>query len=313
MIVDIALLVLGFVVLIMGGNWLLKSSVDMAVRMGMSRLVVGLTVVSFATSAPELIVSVNAALNGASGIALGNVIGSNIANIGLVLGVTAMMVNIRVPRPFFRTDYVFLMFASVVLYFMLFLGGSLNRLEGMALILFLVFYVVYQLKTKKMVSVSGADSSVKYLSWPWIFFYLLIGGGGLWLGSDLLVGSARNIAVELDIPESVIGLTVVAIGTSVPELAASVIAALKGEKSISFGNLIGSNIFNIFGVLGLTAVILPIPIEDARFLSFDIWWMLGFALLLLPLSFSYGRFKLRKLQGAVLISLYILYVILALV
>lgn len=309
MLQDVFFLVAGFGLLVLGGNWLLKSSVDMAIRLGVPRMVVGLTVVSFATSAPELIVSLNAALNGSSGIALGNVMGSNIANIGLVLGATLLITSMEIPQKFFRSDWLFLMGSTLILLVFLLLNHTIDRWEGVVFVLCLALFIYTLLQGKHEVD-PELEKEVP-VSWGMIALYLVIGGVALWGGSEMLVGGAKNIAKSLDIPESVIGLTVVAIGTSVPELAASIIAAVKGEKSISLGNLIGSNIFNIFSVLGITAIIQPIRVEDLRFVTSDCWWVLGFALAILPLSFVTKKYHLGKLQGILLLTTYVIYVYLA--
>ena len=311
MLIDILLLLAGFFLLILGGNWLLRASVDLAGKLGMPKMIIGLTIVSFATSAPELIVSINAALNGSSGIALGNVIGSNIANIGLVLAVTILITPISIPQNFFKMDWIYLMLSTVLIMVFILLDAMISRIEGILLISFLAFFIFQLLRNRRTMHLGEAANTHQNEKWIWITFYLIIGGVGLWLGSDLLVNSSKNIANTFSVPESVIGLTIVAIGTSVPELAASIIAAIKGEKSISLGNLIGSNIFNILSVLGITALILPIPVEDARFLENDIWWMLGFAIVLLPLAFVGKRMHFDRFGGALLLFSYLVFIYLA--
>lgn len=312
MLLDILLLIAGFGLLVLGGNWLLKSSVALASRLGMSSMMIGLTVVSFATSMPELIVSIKAALVGSSGIALGNVIGSNVANIGLVLGVTLLISPINIPRKFFKTDWIFLIISTLMAMFFLIYYNGILRWHGIVFNLFLSLFLYFLIKTQKPSYSSATQKRTKvYEKWIIIFFYLIIGAAGLWLGSELLVNSAKNIAISFNVPESVIGLTIVAIGTSVPELAASVIAAIKGERSISFGNLVGSNIFNILSVLGITAIIQPIMVEDVRFITNDIWWMLGFSLILLPMSQIGKKFRLSRPHGLILVLAYVAFVYLA--
>ncbi|MGI9527190.1 MAG: calcium/sodium antiporter [Weeksellaceae bacterium] len=314
MIINILYLIIGFVLLILGGNWLLKASVALANRIGLSKIIIGLTVVSFATSAPELIVSINAAIQGSSGISLGNVIGSNIANIGLVLGATILISPIQVPQNFVKKDWLFLMFVTSMLIIFLLVDNFLSRVEGIILIGILTLFVYRLLKRKddEIELDPELDDTLKKLDkWSLILFYLLIGGVGLWLGADLLVKGAKNIALAFKVSESVIGLTVVAIGTSIPELAASIVAVLKNEKSISFGNLIGSNIFNILSVLGITAIIQPIHVEDTRFLNNDVWWMLGFSFILLPFIFILKKDILGRFEGIVLLIAYVIYIYMA--
>lgn len=310
MLIDILLLVVGFTLLVLGGNWLLRASVDMASKLGMPKMIIGLTVVSFATSAPELIVSINAALDGSAGIALGNVVGSNIANLGLVLAVTVLISPIAIPKNFFKSDWLFLMATTILLMVFLLIDGKLSRFEGISFVVFLAFFIYYLLKFGNKDNVEEVEDHPN-TNWGVVLMYLAIGGFGLWLGSELLVNSAKSIAKAFSVPESVIGLTVVAIGTSIPELAASVIAAVKGEKSISLGNLIGSNIFNILSVLGITSIIQPILVEEDRFLTNDIWWMLGFALIILPFSYLFKKLELGRIQGVVMLVTYILFIYLA--
>lgn len=311
MLIDLLYLIGGFILLILGGNGLLRSSVDMASRLGIPKVVIGLTIVSFATSAPELIVSVNAALSGSSGLALGNVIGSNIANLGLVLAVTVLISPIAVPKNFFRMDWIYLMASTILIILFILFDSMISRFEGVMLVAFLVVFIANLLKKRKTMHLAEAHKTHDKESWLTIIFYLLIGGAGLWFGSDLLVNAARKIATDLKVPESVIGLTIVSVGTSIPELAASIIAAIKGEKAISLGNLIGSNIFNILSVLGITAIISPIPVEDPRFLHSGIWWMLGFAAVLLPLAFLGKKYTFQRIGGIILIMAYITFVFLA--
>lgn len=313
MILNIAYLITGFILLILGGNWLLKASVDLASRLGLSKIIIGLTIVSFATSAPELIVSINAALKGSSGISIGNVIGSNIANIGLILGVILLISPIKVSSNFIKRDWLYLMIATCVLMVFLLFDQYLSRLEGLILVAMLGVFIYTLIHRKEEVdlNIDIIESVVEKQKWHLIIFYLVIGGVGLWLGADLLVKGAKNIAIAFSVSESVIGLTVVAIGTSIPELAASVIAVLKNEKSISFGNLIGSNIFNILSVLGITAIIQPIPIEDSRFLNVDIWWMFGFSFILLPFLWLSTKNVLSKFEGGLLVIAYIIFIYLA--
>lgn len=304
-------MIAGFGLLVLGGNWLLRSSVDLASRLGMPKMIIGLTIISFATSAPELIVSVNAALNGSSGIAIGNVIGSNIANLGLVLAVTLLISPIKIPENFFRMDWLYLIASTILIMIMIYFDALISRLEGIILLAFLAIFIFNLLRNRKTIHLSEAHKTHDQESWLKIILYLLLGGAGLWLGSDLLVGAAQKLATAFSVPESVIGLTVVAIGTSVPELAASIIAAVKGEKSISLGNLVGSNIFNILSVLGITSLILPIPVEDERFLNSDIWWMLGFVAVLFPLAFLGEKMRFGRLGGMILLVAYIIFIMLA--
>lgn len=307
-------IILGLTLLVVGGEYLVRSSVALSFKLNISTMVIGLTVVSFATSLPELLVSLQAALDGFSDISLGNVIGSNVANIGLVLGITAMISSITVDRDFFKLNWPVMLLFSFLLYVFLYTGGRISRIEGLALIGIMIVYLVILIqraRKKDNVVAEEVDEKLQTTSWFKIIAWLLIGGVALYFGSEWLVEGAVDLATIMGVSERVISVTMIAIGTSVPELAASVIAAVKKEKAISLGNLIGSNIFNIASVLGITSVILPINIQSEGVLSNDIFWMLGFALVLLPLVLLPKRFEFNRYKGFVLFVAYSLFVGLA--
>lgn len=295
------LIVGGLILLILGGNWLLKSAVALSLKLKISKVVIGMTVVSFATSAPELIVSINAALNGSSDLALGNVIGSNIANLGLVLGITLLLGSMTVQKGFFRTDWPVMMIASGLLFFFLANDNVIELYEGVFLFAFLIIFLIYLLRTQKNIDVDEILEDEILLPNYKTAFFLIIGGIGLYGGSELLINGATSLALEFGVTERVIGVTVVSIGTSVPELAASIIAIIKKEKAISLGNLIGSNIFNILAVIGITSIITPISLSDERLLTSDIYWMLGISFILLPMVFIPKKFNLNWKHGIVLL------------
>lgn len=279
-------------------------------------MVIGLTVVSFATSAPELLVSVQAALNELSDISLGNVIGSNIANIGLVLGITAIITPLAIDRDFYKFNWPVMMILSIVLYFLLKSGYEIDRAEGALLFSLLFVYLFFLLrnarKTHKSESIEEEiDDGLAKVSNVKIIIWLLIGGSALWGGSELLVFGAVDLATLFGISERVIAVTIIAVGTSVPELAASVIAALKKEKAISLGNLIGSNIFNIASVLGITALIHPIALKSEAVLTNDVIWMLGFAAVLIPLAFLPKKFEIGRVKGLFIVTAYTAFISLA--
>lgn len=304
---DIVYILIGLTLLVVGGEFLVRSSVALSFKMNISRMVIGLTVVSFATSAPELLVSLQAALDGFSDISLGNIMGSNIANIGLVLGITAMISPITVDRDFYKFNWPVMMAFSFALYFFLLNGEDIDRLEGgalvLGLILYLLFLIIRSRKVKEEV-VEEVDESLKGTSWFKIIIWLIIGGGALYGGSELLVNGSVALARDLGVSERVISVTMIAIGTSVPELAASVIAALKKEKALSFGNLIGSNIFNIASVLGITSLIQPIVMQSQQVLSNDIYWMIAFSFILVPLAFLPKKFLFGRIKGLVILAGY---------
>ncbi|MGJ8761604.1 MAG: calcium/sodium antiporter [Polaribacter sp.] len=306
--------IIGLILLVVGGEFLVRSSIGLSFKLSISKMVIGMTVVSFATSAPELLVSLQAALDGSPAIALNNVIGSNIANIGLVLGITALIGPIAVSKDFYKLNWPVMMLFSLVLYYFLWNDSVLTQLEGVILLVGLAafLFVLIRSARKEDVDVEEVDDALASIGYGKIFGWLLIGGVSLYFGSEFLVNGAKDIAHNMGISEGVISITMIAIGTSVPELAASVIAAMKGEKAISLGNLIGSNIFNIASVLGLTAIIKEIPVTEAQILSRDIFWMLGFAAVLLVLVFLPKKFILNRFKGAFLFLGYVLFIYLVL-
>jgi cation:H+ antiporter len=308
MIIDVLLLVLGLAVLIFGGELLVKGSVKIARYFSLSPLVIGMTVVAFGTSAPELIVSVKAALSGSSQIAIGNVIGSNIANLGIVLGLTALIFPLQIERQSVRVDWPVMM-AATILFYLFMLNGVVSQWEGIVLFALLVIYLVWLLNfTEPEIpeEVKNEENTQQLLP-----ALLLVGGGlvGLYFGSEWLLKSAISIAKNAGVSEHVIGVTIIAFGTSVPELATSVIAAFRKQTDISIGNLIGSNIFNIMAVIGITGIIKPISIAPVV-LSFDVFFMIGIALLLFPMM-TLGR-KITRGKGFTLLIFYVAYIALLL-
>lgn len=310
--------ILGLVLLVIGGDFLVKASVGLSLKFNISKLVIGMTVVSFATSAPELLVSLNAALTGSPAIAINNVVGSNIANIGLVLGITAVIGAIAVDRTFYKLTWPSMMIFSGLLYYFLYNDQILSRIEGVILFVSLIVFLIILIRdSNKGGSVISEDideevdeslaevSNVKVMAW------LVLGALALYFGSVWLVNGAKELAISMGVSDAVIAVTVIAIGTSVPELAASVIAAMKQEKAISLGNLIGSNIFNIGSVLGLTAIIKEIPVTDDTILNNDIFWMLGFAAVLILLILIPKRLEIGRLKGILLVGAYAAFIYMA--
>ena len=305
---DVVFIVLGLTLLILGGNWLLKSAVALSLRLEIPKIVIGMTVVSFATSAPELIVSIKAAMDGLPDLSLGNVVGSNIANLGLVLAVTVLLGGINVRKSFYTTDWPVMMFASLLFVGFIYFDGVLNRYEGVIMVVVLFLFLVYLLRFQKTAVVDELPDDDELLPWYRTMLLLGIGGTALWGGSELLIQGARNLAISLGVSDRVIAVTLVSVGTSIPELAASVIAVLKKEKAISVGNLIGSNIFNLLAVLGITSMIMPIRVMDQGLLGNDIFWMLGISFLILPLVFFPKGLRLGWRDGLILIALYGIFV-----
>ena len=294
--------ILGFILLVVGGEFLVRSSVALSFKFSISKMIIGMTVVSFATSAPELLVSLQAALSGSPAIAINNVVGSNIANIGLVLGITALVGSIAVDKSFYKLNWPVMMVFSIVLYYFLKNDNVLTAIEGGVLFAGLIAFLIFLIRSsKKDIVIEEVDDALSTVSNFKIGLWLLIGATSLYFGSEWLVLGAKEIATAVGVSEAVIGVSLIAIGTSVPELAASVIAAAKQEKAISLGNLIGSNIFNIGSVLGLTAMVTPIPVTEPQILSSDIFWMLGFSAVLIPLIFLPKRFQISRAKGFFLV------------
>ncbi len=309
MTIDILWVVIGFIALIGGGDFLVKGAVGVAAKAKLSRLVIGMTVVSFGTSAPELLVSLNSASQGLPEIAIGNVIGSNIANIALVLGVTVLIFPVPVARNTIRFDWPMMMFASLLFYFFA-LNLTIDRWEGIVLFSLLVVFIVFIIhksrkSEKRAIQLDGVEDSAQKISLIKHLGFLLLGLIGLYFGSNWLVAGATGLAEAFGLSKHVIGITVVAFGTSVPELATSIVAAVKKETDISVGNLIGSNIFNIMIVLGLTSIVQPIEIGEG-ILGWDMLWMLGIAILLLPMIVI--RKKVGRFSGVILFLIYIAYI-----
>jgi cation:H+ antiporter len=301
---DVILMLVGFVLLVVGGDFLVRASVALSLKFNISKMVIGLTVVSFATSLPELLVSLNAALNGSPSIAINNVVGSNVANIGMVLGITALIGAIYVDKTFYKFNWPVLMLFSLALYYFLSNDNQLAALEGAVLFVALILFVIIVLKTSKLTEKDDSIDVLSLVSTFKITVWLLIGGISLYFGSDWLVKGAVVIAKEIGVSEAVISISIIAVGTSIPELAASVMAVVRNEKSISLGNLIGSNIFNIGSVLGLTAMVKPIVVDDPLIVSRDLIWMLIFAAILLPVSLILKRNEIRKTEGFALVFVY---------
>ncbi len=305
---DFLFIILGLILLITGGNWLLKSAVALSLRLAIPKIVIGMTVVSFATSAPELIVSIKAALDGFPDLSLGNVVGSNIANLGLVLAITVLLGSMEVRKSFYTTDWPVMMVASLLFMGFIYFDGVLERYEGGVMVAFLFLFLVYLLRFQKAAVVDEMPEDDIPLPMYKTVLFLGIGGTALWGGSELLIDGAVGMASAFGVSDRVIGITVVSVGTSIPELAASVIAVLKKEKAISLGNLIGSNIFNLLAVLGITSLITPIQVVDQGLLSNDIFWMLGISFLILPLVFFPKGLRLGWRDGIVLLVYYSIFI-----
>ena len=308
---NLVLIFLGFFLLVIGGEFIVRASVALSLRFNISKFVIGMTVVSFATSLPELIVSINAALNNSPSIAINNVVGSNIANIGLVLALIALLSNISVNEKSFRRDWSWMFFLSIMLWLFIITDNELNGFEGFLLIALLVNFIYKVLKNSDSTELlNDVDEKLKLTSNFKILIWLFISSLTLYFGAEFLVDGAVKFANQINISEAVISVSIVAIGTSIPELAASLVAIAKNEKGISVGNLIGSNIFNIGSVLGITAIIKDIPIAE-EIIQRDILWMMAFTVLIMVLSVLPEKNKISKYKGLVMLVGYFVFIFLA--
>ena len=301
------LILIGFILLILGGNWLLKSAVSISLGLKIPKIIIGMTVVSFATSAPELIVSINSAVNGFPDLALGNVIGSNIANLALVLGITLLIAEMDVHKSFFTTSWPVMMAASILFFLFLRNDYLISDFEGLIFVLFLIFFLVYLFRFQNDEIIDDLPEDVDLLPAYKTFTLFMLGSVGLWGGSEMLITGATDLAITLGVGERLIGVTVVSVGTSIPELAASIIAVLKKEKAISLGNLVGSNIFNILAVVGITSLITPIPANDNVIYTNDIYWMLLVSMVLPILVLLPKKMELKRKSGIILLLLYVVF------
>ena len=300
----------GLIVLVLGAEGMVRGAVDLALRARISPLVIGLTVVSIGTSAPELLVSLLAAMKGSSSIAIGNVVGSNIINITFILGVCVVVFPIEVDRDARRIHWPVMMAASLL--FWVFLRDDLfSMLEGALFVFMLLIYVVWMVWRSRKSSVSersGDGHGAQHPIWR-ASLLLVVGIVALTKGADWFVEGAVAISRGMGVSEQLIGVTVVAVGTSLPELVTSLIAAFRKQADISMGNLIGSNIFNLLGIIGVSSVVLPIQVDHVAFFP-DVMAMLAIALLLYPIM-RFGN-KVGRWQGAVLMLAYVGYVMMVL-
>jgi cation:H+ antiporter len=302
-------LILGLALLVVAGDALVKGAVNLALRLGIPALVVGLTVVAFGTSAPEMIVSVQAALEGRAGIAVGNVVGSNIVNILLILGLPLLITTIHTSKLDTTRSY-YIMLATAVFFTALSFTGPLTwwhgliLLAGLAMMLWDNFRISMAHRAANAdVAVEGADDS---MGWVAIIINIVLGLVGLAIGARFLVDAAVNIATDFGVSETVIGLTLVAVGTSMPELVTSIIAAYRQRADVAMGNVIGSNTFNILGILGVTSLLADVPI-DPQILMFDNFVMIAVSLLLIP--FVLFRRDMGRLTGIVFVVIYTAYAV----
>ncbi len=313
---------LGLIILLLAGDVLVKGAVNLSLRMGIPALIVSLTIVAFGTSSPELLISINAVLEHKPGLALGNVVGSNTANILLVLGVPALIAGLHTSACNTKKTYIF-MIAATVLFIALAFRGVFDQFSAVFLLAALAYMLFDAMRDARRhrracaeipdcnedndEGVEGADPS---MPWWQIIVFLMLGLIGLPLGADLLVDNASIIARAYGVSDSIIGLTLVALGTSLPELATTVMAALRRQADVALGSVIGSNMFNLLAIIGITTLIGPIPVDEG-FLRFDLWVMLGTSLLIIP--FVFFKVDIGRPWGAILTALYLIYIAIVLV
>ncbi|MCW5900649.1 MAG: sodium:calcium antiporter [Flavobacteriales bacterium] len=303
---DVVLTIVGLVILVVGADLMIRGAVDLALRARISPLVVGLTVVSMGTSAPELVVALMAALKGSSIMAVGAVVGSNISNLSLVLGACILVFPIATDRDTRRIHWPVMMLVSL-LFAVIIQDDRMARWEGMLFVTLLVGYVTWMVWSSRRATSGAATASTVVRAPIWRSLLLLVlGVVGLGQGADWFVEGAAGIARTLGVSEQLIGVTVVAVGTSLPELVTSLIAAFRKQADISIGNLIGSNIFNLLGILGISAMVLPIAVRHDDF-QLDLLFMLVIALLLLPFMWLFRR--MGPWHGLLLLAVYALYIL----
>lgn len=298
---DIGLLILGLVFLIFGGDLLVRSAVSFAEKFGVSSFLIGVTVVSFGTSIPELMVSIQAAMDQAADIAIGNVLGSNIANIALVLGLSAVIRPLSITTNTYKLSW-WVMLISSLLFILFLLDNVITKMEGLLLVAGLFCFIIFSIKR----NIPNEESIISKINIQTGILFFVLGAIGLYFGSELFVESAISIASFFNVPKFVIGITVVALGTSLPELVTSIVALMKGQNNISLGNLIGSNIFNVFAVLGITSLIQELGTSSILlFLDFGV-------MLAVILVFGYQLFirkKISRTAGFILLSGYFSYIL----
>jgi cation:H+ antiporter len=311
---ELIYLLVGLVLLVFGGDYLVKGASGLALRLNISPMLVGITIVSLGTSAPELLVSVSAALKGKPDIAMGNVVGSNIANVALILGITALIFPIAIRKRTLQFDWVVMMLAGISVY-LFGMDGQLGPVEGIIFLIFLALYIFYSYyreakKGKDAPDGLGIDTKAKERPLAVLLLIVVAGSVALVFGANLLVEGAESIARNFGVSDRVIAITLVAFGTSLPELAASVIAAFKGEKDISLGNIIGSNIYNLLAILGVSSVIAPLQVSQ-QIIDVDIWWMLATSAAVLPIGII--SMRIGRVGGCLLFFAYVFYIYLVLV
>jgi len=308
MLLSIFYVLISLVLLYFGASWLVKGSSSLALKAGISPLVAGLTVVAFGTSSPELVVSINAAISGQGNIAIGNVIGSNLFNICIILGISALVAPLKIKMQLLKIDIPVLIIATIG-FMLLFADRQISRFEGIILVSGIMIYTVVNIilarreKNAEVLTEFNKSITDQKMKWFWSAALILLGLGVLIAGSELLVKGAVVIARSLGVGETIISITIIAVGTSMPELASSIVATIKKEYDIAIGNIIGSSIFNILAIVGISSIIKPL--SAIAISNIDLYVMIGTTLLLLP--FFRTNYTLKRDEGAFMIGIYIIY------
>ena len=310
LVIPLGLIMFGTALLIKGGNWTIDSAVFIARRFGLSPMVVGFTILAFGTSLPELIVSILAVLRGSEGIAMGNVIGSNIANILLVIGCSSVLVTMQITLSKGLIKDLVMMLLSAFLLMGLMLYGEIGRIAGLGMVAILLMYIFvqYRMAMKGEIVVDGEDLPFfKHPAQPYVF--LVLGLCGVGVGAEFLVRGASQSAAILGVPEDVVALSIIAFGTSLPELSTSIIGARRGHAEMALGNIVGSNVFNILIIIGITALVKPIAQGSYadQLLEFDIWFMLAVTVVFAALVAGYR--KITPVIGGIFVGAYVVYTI----
>lgn len=301
-ILQIVLLIVGFVFLIKGSDFFVDGASSVASLLKIPTIIVGLTIVAFGTSAPEAAVSITSSLTGSNAMAVSNVIGSNLFNMLMVIGIAALLSNLLMEKSVLEKDLPFLVGITLLWSIFIIIGWNISQIEGIILLIILIVYIFYLVRSARK-SKNANDVEKPKLSLPKSIIFIIVGIAGIVLGGDLVVNSASDIAIALGMSETLVGLTIVAIGTSLPELVTSITALRKGENQLVIGNVIGSNIFNILFVLGASSAISEIPLDSSMLI--DVLFMLGVTIL----CFIFGKTqdKYDKKEGIILIALFIVY------
>lgn len=305
MLYSIFLILIGFILLMGGAEYLVKGAVAIANKIKIPTIIVGLTIVAFGTSTPEFVVSIKSALTGSAGISLGNIIGSNIANILLILGITALISPIKCRRRIFLRDYKFLFIVSI-LFCIFALTGSFIRWHGVVFISLLAVFIYHNYRNTKQEDIADESlSSIADKSWLYISAITLAGLAGIIYGADVLINGAATMARILGVSEEIIGITIIAVGTSLPELATTVLATIRKQTGVALGNIVGSNIWNIVFIMGATSTITDVSVPK-QFLYYDIWMMALATAILYPAMMTKAR--LTRIEGFVFLVVYIFYI-----